>query len=82
MRAPDHTLVFVEVRYRAGQSRGGALASVDHHKQLRLINAARHYLANHQAAAGAACRFDVVAVAPGDGREPHIEWVHNAFLAE
>src|SRR5690606_23628442 len=38
------TLVFVEVRYRAQDDFGGALASVDQRKQRRLVLAARHYL--------------------------------------
>lgn len=82
MRATDGSLVFVEVRYRASQSRGGALASIDQHKQERLIQAARHYLATHGSVASVPCRFDVVAIAPADGREPHVEWIPNAFLAE
>lgn len=82
MREADGTLVFVEVRYRGDPSRGGALASVDRHKQKRLVNAARHYLAVHPAAAASACRFDVVAVEPGPGDEPRVEWINNAFLAE
>lgn len=82
MREPDGTVVFVEVRYRGELSRGGALASVDHHKQRRLINTARHYLAAHPDAAAVANRFDVVAVEPGSGPKGRIEWITNAFLAE
>ena len=40
----QETLVFTEVRWRKHQSYGGALASVDQHKQRRLINAAQHFL--------------------------------------
>jgi putative endonuclease len=82
MRAPDGTLVFIETRYRENPSHGGALASVDQHKQRRLINTARHYLASHALAATGSCRFDVVAVAPERGERDGIEWITNAFLAE
>jgi putative endonuclease len=44
MRAPDGTLVFVEVRQRASASHGGAGASITGVKQRRIIFAARHYL--------------------------------------
>jgi putative endonuclease len=82
MREADGSLVFIEVRYRENRSHGGALASVDPHKQRRLINAARHYLANHPTAATGSCRFDVVAVEPERNNHDGIEWITNAFLAE
>ena len=37
-------LVFVEVRYRKTQQFGGALYSIDHRKQRKLIRTAQHYL--------------------------------------
>lgn len=73
------SLVFVEVRYRRGNSHGGALASVDAHKQRRLVQAARHYLARHPGQAARPCRFDVVAAG---GTDDDLEWVSNAFFAE
>lgn len=74
----NDSIVFVEVRHRSHDSHGGALASVDGHKQRRLIQAARHYLARHPQHATRPCRFDVVA--SGNAGEP--EWIKNAFLAE
>lgn len=74
------SIVFVEVRYRSHASHGGALASVDHHKQRRLVQAARHYLARHPHHGMRPCRFDVVAADAGTAGDP--EWVKNAFLAE
>lgn len=68
----DGTLVFVEVRARAGLSHGGAAASVTRSKQRRLIYAARHYLLN--IATPPPCRFDVLAI-DGD----RIEWLQAAF---
>jgi putative endonuclease len=74
LRERDGTVVFVEVRARAGFSHGGAAASVTAAKQRRLIYAARHYLLNH--ASPPPCRFDVVAL---DGEQ--IEWLRAAFDA-
>ena len=69
-------LVFVEVRYRASQGFGGALASVGSRKQARLIHAAGHYLAAKRIDRPA--RFDVAAVSGAQGRLA-IQWIKDAF---
>jgi putative endonuclease len=74
LRERDGTLVFVEVRSRAGTSFGGALASVGAAKQRSLVFAAQHYLA--RLAHLPPCRFDVVAV---EGAA--LQWVRAAFDA-
>ena len=74
MREAGGTLVFVEVRARAGTTHGGAAASVGGVKQRRIVLAAHHYLMRHRSPP--ACRFDVVAI---DGN--HIEWLKAAFDA-
>ena len=74
MREAGGTLVFVEVRARAGTTHGGAASSVGGVKQRRIVLAARHYLMRHRSPP--ACRFDVVAI---DGN--HIEWLKAAFDA-
>ena len=81
MRAPDGTLVFVEVRQRASASHGGAAASISRVKQQRIIFAARHYLMRF--ASAPPCRFDVVLVQGGkDGPQAvAIEWLQAAFDA-
>ena len=73
-RAPDGTLVFVEVRARADASHGGAAASIGLAKQRSLVLAARHYL--RRFATLPPCRFDVVAI---DGQA--LEWLPGAFDA-
>jgi putative endonuclease len=78
MRAPDTTLVFVEVRARRSASHGGAAASVSFTKQRRITFAARHYLM--RLGAPPPCRFDVVAV-EGVGDAQSIEWFKAAFDA-
>ncbi|MDB5868691.1 MAG: hypothetical protein JWP96_1023 [Polaromonas sp.] len=81
MRAPDGTLVFVEVRQRTSASHGGAAASIGAVKQRRIIFAARHYVMCF--ASLPPCRFDVVLV-NGDlagGPAAAIEWLPAAFDA-
>lgn len=68
------TLVFVEVRKRKWRAFGGAAASVDARKQLRLVAAARHFLA--RLGSEPACRFDVVTW-DGDSTAPG--WIRGAF---
>ena len=74
LRAPDGTLVFVEVRRRSAGSLGGAAASVSAAKRRSLLLAARHYLLRF--ASPPPCRFDVVAI---DGER--LEWLVAAFDA-
>ena len=73
------TLVFVEVRYRQHHGYGGALGSVDQHKQRRLVAAARHFLARHPRWADSFCRFDVIAL---DGQQCAPNWIQNAFYGD
>jgi len=74
LRDRDGTLVFVEVRSRAGTEHGGALASVGGTKQRRIVRAAQHYLLRLPVLPP--CRFDVVAFDAGQMR-----WVKAAFDA-
>jgi len=82
MRAPDGTLVFVEVRQRKSRSHGGAGASIGATKQRRIIFAARHYLM--RLASTPPCRFDVVLVEGGPDTVGgvSIEWLRGAFDAD
>lgn len=72
LRAPDGTLVFVEVRARSRDAFGSAAASIGARKRERIRLAARHYLA--RLAQEPACRFDVVTL-DGD----RLEWLPGAF---
>lgn len=81
MRAPDGTLVFVEVRQRSTASHGGAGGSITPVKQRRIVFAARHYLMRF--ATLPPCRFDVVLVqgpTKAEGQQT-IEWLQAAFDA-
>lgn len=67
------TLIFAEVRQRRNNDYGGAAASIDSHKQRRLILTAQHYLSGLPHTPP--CRFDAVLL---DAAE-NVEWVKNAF---
>jgi putative endonuclease len=71
MRDSEDTLVFVEVRQRAGTLFGGAAASISLTKRRRIIFAAKYYLTKLPRLP--ACRFDVVLV------ENNITWLKAAF---
>lgn len=67
------TLVFVEVRLRTSAAFGGAPASIDAHKQRRILAAARQYLGGRDVP----CRCDVIVL---DRLDPaRIEWIRDAF---
>jgi len=68
------TLVFIEVRRRRTEAFGGAASSITRGKRLRLLTAARHYLARFNAAPP--CRFDALLIS---GEPARIEWIRNAF---
>lgn len=71
-----NAIVFVEVRFRASRTHGGAAASVTASKQRKLRLTASHYLQSQQLnEARQPCRFDVVAY-EGDGQ---CQWYINAF---
>ena len=72
----QHTVVFVEVRWRRPSRFVSAAASVDLRKQQRLIRAARYWLLANAGSLPPPCRFDVVASGPG-----HLHWIRNAFQA-
>ena len=71
-------VVFIEVRYRSRSDFGGALYSVDQHKQRKLIASAQHYM-QHKGLANTPCRFDIITVT-GNLRLPKIDWLRNAIV--
>jgi putative endonuclease len=74
------TVVFVEVRHRVRASHGDAAASITATKQIRLIQTAQLWLADHPQHAQRTCRFDVISYdGPVDGAQMH--WLRGAFEA-
>jgi len=74
MRDND-TVVFVEVRYRRSNRFGGAVQSVDRHKQRKLARSAQQFLQQHHKLNNQPCRFDVIALSAATPPE----WIKNAF---
>lgn len=75
-----HTLVFVEVRYRSNPRFASAGASVTATKQKKLIRAAQVYLQRINGVNSERCRFDVVAIQPGQS-DLDVQWLRSAFTA-
>ncbi len=70
------TLVFVEVRYRAENSRGSGAESVTHTKQRRIISTAEYFLVTHPQYRLWPCRFDVISM------DAKINWIRRAFTLD
>ena len=77
------TLVFVEVKARAGHAFGSAAEAITPMKQLRMARLADEYLVRHQLRE-CPCRFDVVSIhfeSQGEAGAPEIQVIQNAFDA-
>jgi putative endonuclease len=78
----DGQVAFVEVRARNNPRYAGAAASVDRHKQRRLLRTAQCFLQQHPELASLPCRFDVITFEPRQsGAEPRMQWIRGAFTA-
>jgi putative endonuclease len=77
--ADNKTLIFVEVKQRANNNFGGALAAVSLAKQRRIMKTAMIYCAKQKINfEQQASRFDVVAIT-GSNEPFDIEWIKHAF---
>lgn len=74
----QHTLVFIEVRYRTNTNFGSATSTVDRRKQAKLIRSAKYFLQKHTQYDDFICRFDVVGL-EFNLKYPKIDWVKDAF---
>jgi putative endonuclease len=74
----DDTLIFVEVKTRAGEDFGRPAAAVNRAKRKKLSRAAMHFLKKNKLRPPY-IRFDVVEVV---GEEPEIRHIQNAFTLE
>jgi putative endonuclease len=72
------TTVFVEVKRRRDAALGEPAEAVTRTKRLRIVRAARRWLAAHPTR-GRAVRFDVVAIV---GDPPAATWIRGAFDAD
>lgn len=71
-------LVIAEVRLRSRQEFGGAAASINPAKRMRIIRATRFLLRTQPALARLAVRFDALLLT---GADSPIEWIEAAFEA-
>lgn len=67
-------LVFFEVKFRSGLSRGSAAEAVGYAKQKKICQVADYYRVLHHCTEDTPLRFDVVAV-----DQDRITWIKNAF---
>lgn len=75
----QHTLVFIEVKYRKNVNFGSAVATVTAKKQHKIKKCAAFYLQqNGFNEYNTPCRFDVIGI-EGELNHPQITWLKNAF---
>ncbi|WP_369150086.1 YraN family protein [Candidatus Thiodubiliella endoseptemdiera] len=74
----EQSLVFIEVRYRKMANFGSATDTINHSKQGKIINTAKHFLQKYAQYDDFICRFDVVGL-ESDLKCPKINWIQNAF---
>jgi putative endonuclease len=74
-------LVIIEVRQRARQDFGGALASVTREKQRKIIRATQFFLCTHPQWSARTMRFDVLGIDGLPDGAHQIAWIKNAFRA-
>lgn len=75
----DGVLAIVEVRQRGCLKFGGALASVTHSKQRKIIRAAQFFLRHEKHWRNLSMRFDVLAIEGRPDAAHRVEWVKDAF---
>jgi putative endonuclease len=74
----EGTIVFVEVKTRAGEQAVLAESAVDARKRRQIANVARYYLSHH-ADGQFSARFDVVAVIIPPQGKPQVRHIADAF---
>lgn len=74
----EGAIVFIEVKTRRDGRFGDPAAAVTPQKQQRVAAMATDYLARHRLGR-CPVRFDVVSVACGEGREPVVTVIRDAF---
>ena len=75
----DGTLVFVEVKTRAGEGFAPAEAAITPAKKRRMTRAARYFLTCHNLQ-DRPCRFDVVTIVLGPSGRPQTRYYPSAFV--
>ena len=71
-------LVFAEVRFRNRNSHASAAASVDRHKQRKIIRTAAAFLGRYPQFSNCTVRFDVIGL-DKSGNQTSLRWIRDAF---
>jgi putative endonuclease len=74
-------LIIAEVRTRSSAVFGGAAASVDSRKRMRLLRAAAQLLQQRKDLARLPVRFDIIVVRARSSANTQVEWIRHAFTA-
>lgn len=74
----DDVVTFIEVRYRASDSHGQAIETVNRQKQKKLIKTSLLFLQENIFYQTSPCRFDIVGVKTYNGQLDFL-WLKNAF---
>ena len=75
----ERQLVFIEVCNRGRGSLSRAVATVDSHKQRKLVRTAALFIAARPQYANNVMRFDVVAIDEDESGKQTIAWLQDAF---
>ncbi len=75
----QHTLAFIEVKYRRSEAFGGPLASLTPSKRKRLLAAAQVYLQQQPSLSSHHGRFDLVAISGRPEQQLKLQWLTNIF---
>lgn len=76
----QHTIVFVEVRYRRANCLVDGAQSINTTKQLKLLRSANCYLQQHRLGDLTPARIDVIAVTEHN-QQYRFDWIQNAIEA-
>lgn len=76
----EHTIVFIEVKYRKNNHHGSGAEAVTFHKQNKISRTAAWYLAKNPHRAECVCRFDVISIDP-EKMDQSIHWIKDAFYS-
>ena len=73
------TIVFIEVKTRAGAGFGSPEEAVTAAKQRRIRRIAEAFLSKFRIGPDTPCRFDVISLGPGNGGDIEIRHIKDAF---
>ena len=75
----NHSILFIEVKYRSSNKCGGAYYSVSQKKQIRIAKTALYYMKKRNIPLECSIRFDVILIHDCSNNEQEITWIKNAF---